>query len=151
MAEPLAQPFWETTPLDRMTPDQWESLCDGCGRCCLEKFQDPKTGKVDYCWVACYLLDTQSCRCSDYDLRRFLVPDCLQLRPETVGQLRWLPRTCAYRRLAEGKSLAGWHPLVTGDPTSVHRAGISVRDKAISAAHVHPDDVAAYLIKPRLW
>jgi uncharacterized cysteine cluster protein YcgN (CxxCxxCC family) len=143
--------FWETTTLELMTPEQWEVLCDGCGRCCLEKFQDAKTGKVDYCWVACYLLDTQTCRCSDYELRRILVPDCLQLRPATVGTLKWLPKTCAYRLLAEGKPLFDWHPLVSGDPESVHRAGISVRGKAISAAHVHPDEVEAYLIKPRLW
>jgi uncharacterized cysteine cluster protein YcgN (CxxCxxCC family) len=84
-------------------------------------------------------------------LRRILVPDCLQLRPDTVGQLRWLPRTCAYRLLAEGKPLYDWHPLLSGDPESVHEAGISVRDKAISAAHVHPEDVTAYLIRPRLW
>ncbi len=151
MTDRYRQPFWKITPLNEMTTEQWESLCDGCGRCCLEKFQDAKTGKVDYAWVACFLLDTQTCRCSDYTLRQVLVPDCLQLMPETVGGLRWLPKTCAYRRLAEGKPLFDWHPLVSGNPDSVHAAGISVRDKAISAAHVNPDDVEAYLIKPRLW
>lgn len=151
MPDNASQPFWESTPLAQMTPEQWESLCDGCGRCCLEKFQDAKTGKVDYAWVACFLLDTRTCRCSDYGLRQMLVPDCLQLTPDTVGKLRWLPKTCAYRLLAEGKPLSGWHPLVSGDPDSVHTAGISVRDKAISAAHIHPDELENFLIKPRLW
>ena len=151
MSDSTPKPFWETRSLAEMTPAQWESLCDGCGRCCLEKFEDAKTGKVDYCWVACYLLDTHACRCSDYELRQLLVPDCLQLTPETVGELRWLPKTCAYRLLAEGRPLFDWHPLVSGDPESVHSAGISVRDRAISAEHIHPDDVADFLIKPRLW
>lgn len=143
-------PFWKTLSLDQLSREQWESLCDGCGRCCLQKFQDPKTGKVTYTWVACYLLDTQACRCTGYLQRTTLVPDCLVLTPDKICRLRWLPRTCAYRRLSEGKELAAWHPLVSGDPDSVHRAGISVRDKAISEVHVHPQDVDFYAIGYRI-
>lgn len=146
----LDQPFWKTLTLEQMNRQQWESLCDGCGRCCLQKFQDGKTGKVTYTWVACYLLDTQSCRCTDYDNRTVLVPECLVLTPEQIARLRWLPRTCAYRRLAERKDLKSWHPLVSGDPESVHRAGISVRDKAISEVNVHPDDIDYYAIGYRI-
>lgn len=143
-------PFWKTTALGRMSCEQWESLCDSCGRCCLQKFQDGKTGKVSFTWVSCYLLDVQTCRCSDYGHRTTLVPDCLVLTPEQIPRLRWLPRTCAYRRLSEGKDLDAWHPLVSGDPESVHRAGISVRDKAISEVYVHPEDVDFYAIGYRI-
>jgi uncharacterized protein len=138
--------FWRTTTLTQMSRDQWESLCDGCGRCCLQKFQDAKTGKVTYTWISCYLLDTRTCRCTNYSHRTTLVPDCLVLTPPQIPRLRWLPYTCAYRRLSEGRELAAWHPLVSGDPESVHRAGISVRDKAISEAYVHPEDVDFYSI-----
>lgn len=142
-------PFWKSKTLDEMNPEQWESLCDGCGRCCLQKFQDGKTGKVTYTWVSCYLLDTQQCRCTDYAHRTVLVPDCLVLKPEMIPDLRWLPRTCAYRRLSEGKALYDWHPLVSGNPESVHQAGISVRDKAVCEVNVHPEDVDYYAIKDR--
>ena len=144
------QPFWKTTPLDRMNREQWESLCDGCGRCCLQKFTDGKSGKVTYTWVSCYLLDTQTCRCTDYRHRTILVPDCLALTQEQIPRLRWLPRTCAYRLLSQGETLPDWHPLVSGDSESVHRAGISVRDKAISEVFVHPEDVDYYTIGYRI-
>ena len=143
-------PFWKSLSLNQMSRNQWESLCDGCGRCCLQKFQDPKTGKVTYTWVSCYLLDTQACRCTGYEQRTILVPDCQMLTPEKVPRLRWLPRTCAYRLLSEGKELAAWHPLISGDLESVHRAGISVRDKAISEVYVHPEDVDFYAIGYRI-
>lgn len=144
------QPFWTAMALQRMSRAQWESLCDGCGRCCLQKFQDGKTGKVTYTWVSCYLLDTQACRCSDYGNRNTLVPGCLVLTPQQIPRLRWLPKTCAYRRLSEGKDLEDWHPLVSGDPESVHQAGISVRGKAICEVHVHPQDVEFYALDQRL-
>jgi len=140
------RPFWMTMTLEQMSRKQWESLCDGCGRCCLQKFQDAKTGKVTYTWVSCYLLDVQACHCSGYGNRTTLVPDCLVLTPERIPRLRWLPRTCAYRRLSEGRDLDAWHPLVSGDPESVHQAGISVRDKAVSEVYVHPEDVDFYAI-----
>ena len=144
------QPFWKTMALKQMSRVQWESLCDGCGRCCLQKMQDGKTGKVTYTWVSCYLLDVQACRCADYGNRTTLVPQCLVLTPEQIPRLRWLPKTCAYRRLSEGKDLDAWHPLISGDPESVHRAGISVRDKAISEVYVHPEDVDFYVIGYRI-
>jgi uncharacterized protein len=142
-------PFWRNTTLDRLTPDQWEALCDGCGRCCLQKLRNPTTGKIHYTWVACHLLDTRTCRCTAYLLRHTLVPDCLQLTPDTILELRWLPRTCAYRLVAEKKALPQWHPLVSGDPRSVHTAGISVRRRAISEQYVHPDDVDNFRVKGR--
>ena len=119
------EPFWRTVPLAAMTDAQWESLCDGCGRCCLVKLEDEDTGAIIHTDVGCRLLDGASCRCRDYPGRRAHVPDCLQLTAELVPQLGWLPPTCAYRRLAEGRGLAWWHPLVSGDADTVHLAGIS--------------------------
>jgi uncharacterized cysteine cluster protein YcgN (CxxCxxCC family) len=145
----MAHNFWIGKTLQELSPDQWEALCDGCGRCCLQKLKNPTTGKVHYTWVSCFLLDTQTCRCSDYELRHILVPDCLKLRPDNIAKLRWLPSTCAYRRIAEGRDLPEWHPLITGNPESVHRAGMSVRDRAISESDVHPDDVENFQVNER--
>lgn len=145
----MTEQFWKGKKLDQLSQAQWEALCDGCGRCCLQKLKNPTTGKVNYTWVACYLLDTHTCRCSDYDLRHILVPDCLKLEPDNIMQLRWLPKTCAYRRVAEGKDLPEWHPLITGDPNSVHNNGMSIRERAISEEHVHPDDVVNFQMKDR--
>jgi uncharacterized cysteine cluster protein YcgN (CxxCxxCC family) len=145
----MAEPFWKGKSLQALTTKEWEALCDGCGRCCLQKLKHPTTGKVSYTWVACYLLDVQTCRCSDYDLRHILVPDCLKLKPDNIAKLRWLPKTCAYRRIAEGKALPPWHPLLTGNSDSVHTAGMSVRRRAISEEHVHPDDLVNFQITER--
>lgn len=138
--------FWKHKTLDQLTLEQWESLCDGCGRCCLQKLKNPTTGKVYHTWVACYLLDTETCRCTDYELRHVLVSDCVQLEPSNIQRLRWLPKTCAYRLLAEGRPLLSWHPLISKDRLSVHRAGISIRERAISEIYVHPDDVDNFLM-----
>lgn len=124
-----AQPFWIAKSLDAMSPEEWESLCDGCGRCCLVKLEDEDSGDIHYTDVGCRLFDAESCRCSDYPNRQAVVPDCVRLTPDTVRALRWLPVTCAYRVLAEGKPLAWWHPLVSGHADTVHLAGISVRDE----------------------
>ncbi len=125
------RPFWETKRLDEMNAEEWESLCDGCARCCLEKLEDGDTGAVSYTDVACTLLDVGSCRCSSYANRKKLMPDCERLTIRNVRHLRWMPSTCAYKLLAYGKPLPDWHPLVSGDPGSVHRAGISVRGRAV--------------------
>lgn len=130
------EPFWRTVPLARMTDGQWESLCDGCGRCCLNKFLYEDTGEIDWTDVACKLLDGQSCRCSDYNNRQQLVPDCQRLTATNVFELTWLPPTCAYRLVAEGRELYWWHPLVSGDPTTVHTAGMSVQGRTVSEADV---------------
>ncbi len=129
---PRTAPFWKTRRLDEMTREEWESLCDGCGRCCLHKLRYEDTGALSFTNVACRLLDLESCRCSDYARRRRRVPDCVNLTPKVLAEIDWLPPSCAYRRLAEGRDLAWWHPLVSGDPDTVHRAGISVQGRAVS-------------------
>ncbi|MDA8252648.1 MAG: YcgN family cysteine cluster protein [Rhodospirillales bacterium] len=133
-------PFWQARRLSEMTRAEWESLCDGCGRCCLHKLRSDDTGALSFTNVACRLLDLDSCRCSDYAARRRRVPDCVQLSPATLREIDWLPPSCAYRRLAEGRGLAWWHPLVSGDPETVHAAGISVRGRAVSEKRAGPLD-----------
>ena len=124
-------PFWKTKTLPEMSREEWESLCDGCGRCCLHKLRDEHTDEIYWTNVACRLLDQQSCQCGDYVHRRRRVPDCVRLTPDALEDIDWLPPSCAYRRLQEGHDLAWWHPLVSGDPNTVHTAGVSVRGKAI--------------------
>ncbi|HEX7758365.1 MAG TPA: YcgN family cysteine cluster protein [Caulobacteraceae bacterium] len=135
------RPFWETKRLEQMTVPEWESLCDGCGLCCLVRFEDEDTGEVIPTRVACRLFDDAACRCSDYANRKKTVPDCIKLTPYNIEALEWMPLSCAYRRLYEGKPLPAWHPLITGDPESVHTAGVSVRGQTISEATLKdPDD-----------
>ncbi len=138
--------FWRSKRLADMTPQEWESLCDGCGRCCLKKLEDATTGRVLYTDVACRLLDREACRCTRYAERHARVPDCVSLDPSDAATMRWLPTTCAYRRLAEGKPLDWWHPLVSGDPTTVHRAGISVRGRTLSETDVAEDELDSRVI-----
>ena len=133
-------PFWKTKSLDEMTAAEWESLCDGCGRCCLHKLRDDETDEILHTNVACRLLDTESCACSDYPRRRDRVPDCVQLTPAALAEIDWLPPSCAYRRVAEGRGLAWWHHLVSGTPDTVHDAGVSVRGRAISERIAGPLD-----------
>ncbi|HLH88413.1 MAG TPA: YcgN family cysteine cluster protein [Xanthobacteraceae bacterium] len=135
----MSEPFWKTKSLAEMTAAEWESLCDGCGRCCLNKLEDEETGKYYYTDVGCRLLDGETCRCRDYPNRLAKVDDCEQLTPDNVAALGWLPLSCAYRLVAEGKDLYWWHPLVSGDPESVHVAGVSVRGRVQGS----DDDVSA--------
>jgi uncharacterized cysteine cluster protein YcgN (CxxCxxCC family) len=134
--KPNSVPFWRK-PLTEMTQSEWESLCDGCGRCCLVKLEDEDTGRIWHTDLGCKLLRNSDCRCGDYVHRQSKVPDCIKLTPQTVGHLRWLPPTCAYKLLNDGKDLPWWHPLVSGSPETVHTAGISARGR-ISAKE---DDV----------
>jgi uncharacterized cysteine cluster protein YcgN (CxxCxxCC family) len=138
--------FWERKSLSQMTRGEWESLCDGCGKCCLVKLQDADTDEISYTDVACKLLDCDSCRCSDYDNRKKIVPDCVVLSVKLVGQLQWMPSTCAYRLLKEGKPLFWWHPLVSGDANTVHEAGISVRGRAISETVVEDEELLEHIV-----
>jgi uncharacterized protein len=125
-------PFWRTKQLWQMSPEEWESLCDGCGKCCLLKVEFEDTGEIEPTSVSCRLLDHERCSCTDYENRFQRVPECIDLAHTDLDSLPWLPRTCAYRLVHEGKPLQWWHPLVSGDPETVHSAGISVRDKTIS-------------------
>ena len=126
-------PFWRTKTMGEMTKAEWESLCDGCGRCCLNKLTDEDTNETVYTDVGCKLLDGQTCRCSDYKNRQAKVRDCVRLTPRNIKRLTWLPPTCGYRLIAAGRDLYWWHPLVSGDPDTVHAAGVSVRGR-ISAS-----------------
>ena len=133
-------PFWQRKTLAQMTDEEWESLCDGCGRCCLAKLEEEETGRIYFTDVGCRLLDSASCRCRDYSHRTQKVDDCVQLRADNVGEITWLPPTCAYRLVAEGKDLHWWHPLVSGDPSTVHTAGVSVRGRVGASEEDVPDD-----------
>jgi uncharacterized protein len=138
--------FWNTKSLAEMTAEEWESVCDGCGRCCLHKLQDEDTGLMFYTNVACRLLDREQCRCSDYPQRMAIVHDCLSLAADAETRFDWLPLSCAYRRLANRQSLEWWHPLVSGDPDTVHQAGISVRGKTVPESSVLKEDLEDHII-----
>jgi uncharacterized cysteine cluster protein YcgN (CxxCxxCC family) len=142
-----SRPFWERKKLTEMTAEEWEALCDGCGRCCLKKFEDASTGEVAYTDVACRLLDCRRCRCTSYAQRTKLVPDCVTLDAAQLDKLRWLPSTCAYRRLADGKGLEWWHPLVSGDPRTVRQAGISISGRALSETSLSPREIEERVIR----
>ncbi len=128
----MTEPFWKRKPLVEMNREEWESLCDGCALCCLHKVQDEDTDEVFYTDIACRLLDMDTCRCTDYTNRAKEVAECLVLVADRPEEFKWLPASCAYRRLANGGDLPEWHPLITGDPDSVHSAGISIINFAVS-------------------
>ncbi len=137
--------FWVKKTLDEMTEEEWESLCDGCGLCCLIKLEDEDTEEIAYTDVACELLNIGICKCSDYPNRHKQVPTCIPLNPRNIKEIGWLPVTCAYRRLDEGQGLLPWHPLITGDPDSVHRAGVSIRDWAVPEGQVTEKDLPGHI------
>jgi uncharacterized cysteine cluster protein YcgN (CxxCxxCC family) len=139
--------FWSALPLSALTDDEWEALCDGCAQCCLLKVEDAEDGWIGYTQLACRLLDIDTCRCRHYATRRDYVTECLKMDARSVRSLSWLPDTCAYRLRAQDRPLPSWHYLVCGDRDAVHAAGASVRGRAISESHVHPDDVPAQVVR----
>ena len=146
MGHPTEQnAFWKTKTLRQMSSSEWEALCDGCGKCCLIKLIDDLSDDLHYTTVACKLLDCDSCRCGDYNNRKKLVEDCVILSPRLVEELHWMPSTCAYRLIYEGKDLYWWHPLVSGNPNTVHEAGISVKGWAISEREVKDAELPNYI------
>ena len=141
-----ARPFWNTKTLEEMTTEEWESLCDGCGRCCLHKLEDIDTGLYFYTNVACRLLDQDTCSCKEYPNRMSLVKDCLVLSPADHEHYNWLPTTCAYRRLANGMDLEWWHPLVSGNTDTVNEARISVRSRTVSEKEVSKEELEDHIV-----
>ena len=149
----MTEPFWRTKPLSAMSVAEWESLCDGCGRCCLVKLEDEDTGTIHSTDIACRLFDAETCRCKDYPRRSERVPDCVTLTPETVASLTWLPVTCAYRLLARGEDLPWWHPLVSGRAETVIEAKISVRGRTCGSEDDYTlDETVGRVVRwPSLW
>lgn len=139
--------FWQEKTLSELSDSEWESLCDGCARCCMIKLEDEDDGTVYHTGLVCHLLDIDACRCTRYPQRHELVPDCIEFGPELVTSLSWLPTTCAYRRVAEGLPLESWHPLISGSRDSVHQAGISVRGRVIPVQMVHEDDLEDHIVE----
>ena len=140
--------FWQEKTLAEMDNQEWESLCDGCGQCCVWKFEDEDSHEILYTDIRCQLFDPESCRCKDYDKRFSTVPDCMKVRSLQPRQYSWLPATCAYRLLHEGKSLFDWHHLISGEHESVHQAGISLRGKTVCGEGFGPEDYARHIIDP---
>ncbi len=144
----FAPRFWEHKSLKKMSREEWEALCDGCGKCCLNKLEDAETGDVALTRVACRLLDDETCRCAHYDIRHQFVPDCIVLSPDNLAQnLYWMPETCAYKLLYHGQPLADWHPLISGSAESVHRAGISIQGQTLSEFDIPEDDWEEHIIE----
>lgn len=147
MTDQNTKPFWKTRKLSEMSREEWESLCDGCARCCLIKLQDEDDGQLYHTSLSCQLLDTDTCRCSDYENRHKKVPDCVSLTYDKIDDIYWLPTTCAYRLIKEGKDLPEWHPLISGSDKTVHEAGISIRDFAKNEKKVGLDYYYKYIIE----
>jgi uncharacterized protein len=140
-------PFWQTKTLEQMNAAEWESLCDGCGRCCLNKLEDWDTGEIIWTSVRCRLLDDATCRCSDYENRQAQVPDCIGLTPKEVRSLSWLPPTCGYRLVRDGEDLYWWHHLISGSRDTVHEAGVSVRGRTVPEEGMELEDYEDNLVE----
>ena len=147
MSELLRTEFWKTYPLDELNSAEWEALCDGCGLCCLIKLEDEDSNEVAYTKVACKLLDCQTARCSDYKQRFKFVPDCIQLTPAKLATIHWLPPSCAYRRLKEGKNLPTWHYLNTGSHDSIIKARKSAAGRCISENKINEEEIEDYVVR----
>ncbi|KIC50355.1 YcgN family cysteine cluster protein [Tateyamaria sp. ANG-S1] len=144
----LSPRFWKKKSIDKLTRKEWEALCDGCGKCCLNKLEDEESGEVALTRVACRLLDDETCRCGQYDIRHQFVPDCIVLKPSNIAEhLYWIPETCAYRLVYEGKPLFDWHPLISGTAESVHAAGVSMRGRTVSEFDVADEDWEDHIIE----
>ncbi|WP_439123788.1 YcgN family cysteine cluster protein [Marivita sp.] len=140
--------FWERKALTDLNTQEWEALCDGCGKCCLNKLEDEDTGHVELTRVACRLFDDSTCRCAQYEIRHQFVPECIVLKPSNIDDhAYWMPKTCAYRLLWEGKPLYDWHPLISGTPETVHQAGVSMRNATVPEFEVHEDDWEDHIIE----
>lgn len=147
MSQSLRPRFWENYSLEQMTQAEWEAVCDGCGLCCLVKLEDEDTGEVCYTKVSCKLLDCETAACSDYPNRMLHVPDCIQLSYESLQKINWLPSSCGYRRLNEGKKLPTWHHLNTGSRLSVREARKSAAGRCISELEVNEDEIDEYVVR----
>lgn len=137
--------FWEKKTLSQMSQNEWESLCDGCGKCCLNKIIDDETEELHFTNVACHLLHTKTCQCRKYEKRLKLVPDCVKVSLDDIDQFHWLPASCAYKLLAEEKPIPEWHPLITGSQSKMHQGGHSIRGKIISETQIAPENLADYI------
>ena len=147
----LAPRYWDRKQMSEMSPREWEALCDGCGKCCMNKLEDEDTGEVALTRIACRLFDDTTCRCAQYDIRHQFVPECIVLRPETIeSHLYWLPQTCAYRLVHEGRPLYDWHPLISGRAETVHHAGVSMRDRTLPEFEIAEEDWEDHLIEEPL-
>ena len=147
----LSPEFWKHKPLKSLTSEEWEALCDGCGKCCLNKLEDEDTGEVALTRIACRLLDDQSCKCGQYPIRHQFIPDCIVLKPSNIDEnAYWMPKTCAYRLLWSGQPLFDWHPLISGNPETVHTANISVRGMILSEFDINEEDWEDHIIEEPL-
>ena len=147
----LSPEFWKHKPLKSLTSEEWEALCDGCGKCCLNKLEDEDTGEVVLTRIACRLLDDQSCKCGQYPIRHQFIPDCIVLKPSNIDEnAYWMPKTCAYRLLWSGQPLFDWHPLISGNPETVHTANISVRGMTLSEFDINEEDWEDHIIEEPL-
>ena len=150
-AKGLSKRFWERKTMAQMSQDEWEALCDGCGKCCLNKLEDEDSGEVVLTNIACRLLDDSTCRCAQYDIRHQFVPECIVLTASNIPEhLYWMPQTCAYRLVHEGRPLKDWHPLISGHANSVHAAGVSVKDKTVPEFEIDEDDWEEHVIEEPL-
>lgn len=140
--------YWQEKEPAEFSAEEWEKLCDGCGLCCMWKFEDEESGEILYTDIACHLFDDEACRCTKYSERRKLVPECMDIRSFTAGQYAWLPESCAYRLLFEGRPLFDWHPLISGNSDSVQAAGVSMRGRSTSAEGLSEEEIIAHITDP---